>query len=161
MSNYDLSFPCDIASKVIGYPCRCCLLILLAVCAGGQFILQQPRQSLLYRHPRFRWLTEVLCVGILLPPDYLSNVTLYDPWIFLGQRFSAALGGWDCLERLLPNDTLHMEVLNGLKNLIWVSWRVETKDEPRPKDNVCLQEGWQNQISWHAPFETKSEPQFH
>lgn len=171
MCQTDLSFPCDIASKVIGYPCRCCLLILLAVCAGGQFILEQPRQSLLYRHPRFRWLTEVLCVGILLPPDYLSNVnmyscvtniSLYDPYIFLGLRFSAALGGWDRLERLLPSDTSHMEVLNGLKNLIWVSWRggnqrwtpterqrVSTRRMAKP--NIMARAIW-NQVRTTAPL---------
>lgn len=164
-----LSFPT--ASKVTGHPCRCCLLILLAVCAGGQFILEQPRQSLLYRHPRFRWLTEVLCVGILLPGEHVSNyetAIVAQPFPYMtprfppGLRFSGALGGCDCLERLLPSDTLHMEVLNGLKSLIWVSWRdgnhtwilterqrVSTRRMARP--NIMAHAIW-NQVRTTAPL---------
>ena len=43
-------------------PFRCSLLMALTICLGGVYICEQPRQSLLYRHPRFRWLTVVSTV---------------------------------------------------------------------------------------------------
>lgn len=43
---------------------RCSLLMALTVCLGGCFICEQPRQSILYRHPRFRWLTGVCKVPL-------------------------------------------------------------------------------------------------
>ena len=44
-------------------PARCCLMMALITCLNGIYILEQPRQSLLYRHPRFRWLTCIQPVG--------------------------------------------------------------------------------------------------
>lgn len=33
---------------------------------GGKFIVEQPALSLLFRHPRFRWLTTVMKVLVVL-----------------------------------------------------------------------------------------------
>ena len=44
-------------------PARCVLMMALISCLNGIYILEQPRQSLLNRHPRFRWLTCIQQVG--------------------------------------------------------------------------------------------------
>ena len=38
---------------------RCCLLMALVTCLGGRYVVEQPKQSLLPRHKRVRWLTTV------------------------------------------------------------------------------------------------------
>ena len=41
---------------------RCVLLMAPVTACNGKFIVEQPRQSLLNRHPRFRWLARALHV---------------------------------------------------------------------------------------------------
>ena len=43
---------------------RTCMLMALVLARNGTYIVEQPpRQSLLYRHPRFRWLSSTTRVG--------------------------------------------------------------------------------------------------
>ena len=37
---------------------RCSFILLLTIAAGGNWILEQPRSSLLFRHPRMRWVCQ-------------------------------------------------------------------------------------------------------
>lgn len=73
---------------------RCCLMMALISCLNGIFIVEQPRQSLLNRHPRFRWLTCVLSVGNSLQKTMVVVKFIYHVSSnFLELRCIEALGG--------------------------------------------------------------------
>ena len=57
---------------------RCAFLLALVIAAGGNFVVEQPHSSLLFRHDRMRWLCQrvkAFCIqlsSIFLRPPILS-----------------------------------------------------------------------------------------
>lgn len=63
------------ANEMVGK--MCCLLLVIQAC-GGTFTVEQPRSSLLYRHPAFQAVCERMrmwrCLGALVAYIYLSII---------------------------------------------------------------------------------------
>lgn len=82
-------FPSSTIKTNATNPWRCSLLMALTVCLGGVFICEQPRQSLLYRHPRFRWLTTICTAPDLNINDFIGECLFWI--IFHGSYNSGSL----------------------------------------------------------------------
>ena len=107
-------------------PWRCSLLMALTVCLGGVFICEQPRQSLLYRHPRFRWLTTI-CTAPRFEYKWFHwwmSILDYLPWILQlwisEPRFSEAVGGCVYSSLILQSDMWHTPIPHGSNASTWV-----------------------------------------
>ena len=107
-------------------PWRCSLLMALTVCLGGIFICEQPRQSLLYRHPRFRWLTTI-CTAPCFEYKWFHlwmSILDYLPWILQHwisePRFSGAVGGCVYSSLILQSDMWHTRIPHGSNASTWV-----------------------------------------
>ena len=54
------SFVCVFAICLHIIPNRCILLMMLAVCAGGVTVIENPGTSLIYLHDRWQWMLQRL-----------------------------------------------------------------------------------------------------
>ena len=54
----------EITNQTLGMLARIALAILLIVARGGTFVIEQPKSSLLYRHPRFNQLLRLMTAAL-------------------------------------------------------------------------------------------------
>ena len=78
---------------------RCARMCLLVVALGGNFVVEQPKSSLLFRHERMQWLCTKLkasgtksCLGVCQQSPWFANIALmqvYRVSIWMGKFLSA------------------------------------------------------------------------
>jgi hypothetical protein len=93
---------------------RVILCLILVVCKGGWWVLEQPQGSLMERHPRFRWLCRVCNVYRvrMTMADYGGD-SLKPSWLYTNCPFLQTIADFKCPSEEVPNRTLAVHYKNS------------------------------------------------
>ena len=83
------------------------MLVAMIIARRGTYIIEQPRQSLLYRHPRFVWLSRVTRVMSSILEDHCVSYTHIIACSIVSRKplrsteVTEVAGGWACIPILI------------------------------------------------------------